>query len=53
MHLFRDTVGDVKLLRAVAMHFCVKCLNLEPQVCIPGEYIVNKNDVARAMFFYY
>ena len=26
-------------------------LNLEPQVCIPGEYIVNKNDVARAMFF--
>ena len=52
MHLFRDTVGGVKLFAGCSGAFLREVvLNLEPQVCIPGEYIVNKNDVARAMFF--
>ena len=52
MHLFRDTVGGVKLFAGCSDAFLREVvLNLEPQVCIPGEYIVNKNDVARAMFF--
>jgi hypothetical protein len=52
MHLFRDTVGGVALFAGCSEAFLREVvLNLEPQVCIPGEYIVNKNDVARAMFF--
>ena len=52
MHLFRETVGGVKLFAGCSDAFLREVvLNLEPQVCIPGEYIVNKNDVARAMFF--
>ena len=52
MHLFRDTVSGVALFAGCSEAFLREVvLNLEPQVCIPGEYIVNKNDVARAMFF--
>ena len=52
MHLFRGTVGGVGLFKGCSEAFLREVvLRLEPQVCIPGEYIVNKNDVARAMFF--
>ena len=52
VHLFRDTVSGVALFAGCSEAFLREVvLNLEPQVCIPGEYIVNKNDVARAMFF--
>ena len=52
MHLFREPVGGVRLFAGCSDAFLREVvLNLEPQVCIPGEYIVNKDDVARAMFF--
>ena len=52
MHLFQDLVREVKLFKNCSNAFLREVvLHLEPQVCIPGEYIVNKNDVARAMFF--
>ena len=47
-HLFSDTVGGVALFEACSEAFLREVvLKLSPQVCIPGEYIVNKGDVAK------
>lgn len=51
-HLFADTVGGVALFEGCSEAYLREVvLKLQPQICIPGEYIVNKGDVAKAMFF--
>ena len=52
MHLFQHSVEKVHLFHGCSIAFVRELVTkLKPQICIPHEYVINRGDPAKFMFF--
>ena len=52
MHLFQITIERVHLFHGCAVAFVRELVTkLTPQICIPHQYVINRGDPAKFMFF--